>query len=199
MQTIMMDVDGVLVAGRPKDGAHLFADLEADLGIPLATLQREFFKPRWPAIVTGQKPLLPELADVLAVIAPTVSAQTLVDYWFENDSRLEETVVTEMAALRSKGHPVYLATNQEHMRASYLMDVMGLGKHVDGIFYSADIGHRKPSPEFYDHISRSIGTAPQQITLIDDTEHNVIAAREAGWVAIHWQAGMSLLPALATA
>jgi putative hydrolase of the HAD superfamily len=197
MQTIMMDVDGVLVAGRPKDGAHLFADLEADLGIPLATLQSAFFKPRWPAIVTGQKSLLPELADVLAVIAPNVSAQTLVDYWFENDSRLEAPVVTDMAALRSKGHRVYLATNQEHMRASYLMDVMGLGKQVDGIFYSAAIGHRKPAPEFYAHISRSLDTAPQQLTLVDDTGPNVIAAREAGWTAIHWQAGMSLLPALA--
>lgn len=197
MQTIMMDVDGVLVAGRPKDGAHLFADLEADLGIPVATLQSAFFKPRWPAIVTGQKHLLPELADVLAVIAPDVSAQTLVDYWFENDSRLEMAVVTAMAELRSLGHRVYLATNQEHMRARYLMEAMGLGRQVDGIFYSAAIGHKKPSPEFYDHIRRSLGTAPQQITLVDDTEQNVLAAREAGWIAVHWRPGMSLLPALA--
>ncbi|HWV19532.1 MAG TPA: HAD family phosphatase [Devosia sp.] len=197
MQTIMMDVDGVLVTGRPADGAHLFTDLEADLGMNLATLQREFFAPRWPAIVTGQKDLLPELAEVLAGIAPDVPAQTLIDYWFENDSRLDHAVLDGMAVLRAAGHRVYLATNQEHLRASYLMETLGLAAHVDGIFYSAAIGHRKPSPEFYDHIGRSLGTAPQQITLVDDTEQNVLAARAAGWVAVHWQAGMSLIPALA--
>lgn len=42
MATIMMDVDGVLVTGRPQDGAHLVADLEKDLGISLEVLQRDF-------------------------------------------------------------------------------------------------------------------------------------------------------------
>ena len=54
MRTIMLDVDGVLVRGRPQDGAHLFTDFESDLGIPLELLQREFFASRWSAIVTGK-------------------------------------------------------------------------------------------------------------------------------------------------
>lgn len=197
MQTIMMDVDGVLVTGRPRDGAHLFTDLEADLGMSLETLQREFFSPRWPDIVTGKKPLLPELAEVLAIVAPDVSAEALIDYWFENDSRIDRAVLADMAKLRAAGHRVYLATNQEHMRATYLMETLGLARDVDGIFYSAEIGHRKPTPEFYDHVTRSLGEQPSSITLVDDTESNVLAAREKGWAAVHWRPGMSLLPALA--
>lgn len=193
MQTIMMDVDGVLVSGRPKDGADLFKDLEADLGISAPTLQREFFKPRWPDIITGRKALLPELAEFLASIESPVSAQTLTDYWFENDSRLVQPVVEDMIELRSQGLRVYLATNQEHMRATYLMEVMGLSHHVDGIFYSAAIGHRKPSPQFYQHIQDTLGGSPGDITLVDDMEDNVIAAREHGWNAVHWRAHMSLL------
>lgn len=161
MQTIMMDVDGVLVTGRPKDGAHLFTDIEADLGMTLATLQREFFTTRWQAIVTGKKPLLPELAEVLALVAPNVSAERLIDYWFENDSRIDRAVLADMGKLRAAGHRVYLATNQEHMRATYLMETLGL------------------------------------ITLVDDTEQNVLAAREKGWTAVHWRPGMLLLPGLA--
>lgn len=197
MQTIMMDVDGVLVTGRPKDGAHLFTDIEADLGMTLATLQREFFTPRWQAIVTGKKPLLPELAEVLALVAPNVSAERLIDYWFENDSRIDRAVLADMAKLRAAGHRVYLATNQEHMRATYLMETLGLAQEVDGIFYSAEIGHKKPSPEFYDHITRTLGEVPSNITLVDDTEQNVLAAREKGWTAVHWRPGMLLLPGLA--
>lgn len=197
MQTIMMDVDGVLVSGRPKDGADLFTDLEADLGISALTLQREFFKPRWPEIITGRKALLPELSEFLTDIASAVSAQTLIDYWFENDSRLVEAVVDDMAKLRAQGFRVYLATNQEHMRATYLMEAMGLARHVDGIFYSAAIGHRKPSRPFYQHIQDTLGGSAEDITLVDDTEDNVTAAREQGWNAIHWRADMSLLDELA--
>ncbi|RWB06679.1 MAG: HAD family hydrolase [Mesorhizobium sp.] len=191
MRTIMMDVDGVLVSGRPIDGAHLFTDLERDLGIPRALLQREFFLPRWPAIVTGRRPLEPELADVLAVIAPDVSAETLIKYWFENDSRLDREVLGAITELRSDGRRVFLATNQEHRRASYLMNDMRLADHVDGIVYSAALGHRKPSAEFYELATAFAETKASDIVLIDDTQDNVLAARAYGWGAVHWKQGMT--------
>ncbi len=189
MRTIMLDVDGVLVSGRPQDGAHLFTDLEVDLGISLEVLQREFFKPRWPAIVTGEKALLPELAEVLASIAPNVRAETLAEYWFRNDSRIDPAVLEAVVRLRDGGDRVYLATNQEHMRASYLMKDMGLAANVDGIFYSAALGHRKPDPAFFAKATAAVATSPETIILIDDTEQNVIGARAFGWKAVHWLPG----------
>ena len=197
MATIMIDVDGVLVTGRPQDGAHLFTDLEKDFGVSLEILQREFFKPRWPDIVTGRKSLLPELAEVLATIAPTVTAERLIDYWLINDSRIDMAVLDAMRSLRQQGHHVYLATNQEHLRASYLMNDMGLARDVDGIFYSAALGHRKPEPEFYSKITAQLGVEKSEIILIDDTEPNVISAREFGWRAVHWVPGMVVAEALA--
>ena len=197
MATIMIDVDGVLVTGRPQDGAHLFTDLEKDLGISLETLQREFFKPRWPDIVTGRKSLRPELADVLATIAPTVTAERLIDYWLINDSRLDTAVLDAMRLLRQQGHHVYLATNQEHLRAGYLMNEMGLARDVDGIFYSAALGYRKPEPEFYSKITAQLGAEKSEIILIDDTEQNVLSAREFGWQAVNWVPGMVVAEALA--
>lgn len=195
-KTILMDVDGVLVTGRPQDGAHLFTDLETDLGISLDSLQSNFFKPRWSAIVIGQKPLIPELTDALQTIAPDVPAQTLIDYWFENDSRIDTAVLDAMRSLRTAGHKVYLATNQEHLRAKYLMETLALGTEVDGIFYSAAIGHKKPSPEFYAHVDRGLAGKGAGIVLIDDTEANVLAACAHGWSAIHWQPGMNVQAAL---
>lgn len=197
MATIMMDVDGVLVTGRPQDGAHLFTDLEKDLGISLETLQREFFKLRWPDIVTGRKSLRPELADVLATIAPTVTAESLIDYWLINDSRIDMSVLEAMRLLRQQGHHVYLATNQEHLRASYLMNDMGLARDVNGIFYSAALGHRKPEPQFYSKITAQLGVKKSEIILIDDTDPNVLSAREFGWQAVHWVPGMVVAEALA--
>lgn len=198
MTTLMLDVDGVLVCGRPQDGAHLFTDLQQDLGISLADLQREFFVPRWEAIVTGQKLLMAELSDALAVIAPTVKAQTLVDYWFRNDSRIIPDVLQDVTSLRAQGHRVFLATNQEHMRARYLLSEMHLADNVDGIIYSADVGHRKPATEFFALATERAGALPSQIVFVDDTEANVLAARAFGWNAIHWHQGMSLAEAVRT-
>lgn len=196
-KTILMDVDGVLVTGRPQDGAHLFTDLETDLGLAVKTLQSGFFDHRWAAIVTGHKDLLPELTEALAVIAPHIPAQTLIDYWFANDARIDLAVRDAMRDLRRAGHKVYLATNQEHLRARYLTENLALGAEVDGIFYSAAIGHKKPAPEFYAHIEAATKTPAENFVLIDDTEANVLAARARGWSAVHWQAGMSVPKALA--
>ncbi|MBU1307781.1 MAG: HAD-IA family hydrolase, partial [Alphaproteobacteria bacterium] len=197
MRTIMLDVDGVLVRGRPHDGAHLFTDLEKDLGLSLEQLRGAFFKPRWRAIVTGQKPLVPELTEVLASIAPHVTAEVLINYWFFNDSRVDQAVLDAVAELRLSGDRVYLATNQEHMRANYLMQTMGLKDHVDGIFYSASIGHRKPDRAFFEHATGVVAAPVSSITLIDDTEENVLAAREFGWSAVHWRPEMSVAQELA--
>jgi putative hydrolase of the HAD superfamily len=190
MRTIMLDVDGVLVRGRPADGLHFSTDLENDLGVAFAALQLAFFKPHWAEIVIGRRPLRPTLDEALTRLGASVTADALVHYWFENDSRIEQQVLSAIGAHRSRGGRVFLATNQEHMRASYLMDDLGLSEHTDGIIYSAAIGHRKPSPEFYALATARSECMRSDILLVDDTLENVEAARAFGWGAVHWQDGM---------
>lgn len=185
---LMVDVDGVLVNGRPRDGAHLFSDLEAELGINLECLQAEFFEPHWEAVVTGRANMMDRLRPVLARLAPELPAERFVEYWFENDSRIESGVLDGLRALReaSACPRIYLATNQEHMRARYLMDTLDLAAHVDGIVYSAALGHRKPGAAFFRLAAERTGTRPDEIAFIDDAPSNVEAARKAGWAAAVW-------------
>lgn len=185
-KVLMMDVDGVLVGGRPTDGRHLFAELEADLGLSPDRLRETFFTPYWEAIVTGREGLTERLAPVLATIAPKVPAERLIAYWFENDSRVDQDVLSAVQRYRERGVPVFLATNQEHLRADYLMQQVGLGAHVDGIIYSAALGYRKPDAQFFERAAAVAGAAPEDIVLVDDTPANVEAARRNGWHAVHW-------------
>lgn len=193
----MMDVDGVLVSGRPSDGRQLFAELEKDLGLSPDRLRETFFTPFWEAIVTGREGLTERLIPVLREIAPKVSAERLITYWFENDSRIDQNVLAVVRHYRRSGVPVFLATNQEHMRADYLMQQMGLGADVDGIIYSAAIGYRKPSAEFFDRAAEIAGADPSDIVLVDDTPANVEGARQRGWSAVHWTGEQPLGEALA--
>lgn len=182
----MLDVDGVLVNGRPQDGKHLFTDLERDLGLSRSLLQAAFFDVYWQEIVMGRDALLPRLRSVLGKIAPQLEAQRLIDYWFVNDSRIDVAMLADVDALRRGGMKVFLATNQEHLRARYLMEQMELGAHVDGIVYSAALGVRKPMPEFYRLAAERTGVAPDEIVFIDDVAANIEAARAARWNAVLW-------------
>ncbi|EJC82121.1 LOW QUALITY PROTEIN: haloacid dehalogenase superfamily enzyme, subfamily IA [Rhizobium leguminosarum bv. trifolii WSM2297] len=192
MKVLMVDVDGVLVHGRPADGLPLFTYLERDLGLKPDLLQREFFQTHWGEIIVGRAALETTLAGVLERIAPHVSAATLIDYWFENDSRLDRNLLEELAALRQSGITLFLATNQEHRRARYLIEQVGLGAHFDDILYSAALGHRKPSPDFFRLATERAGVLPGEIAFIDDTAENIEAARQFGWNAAHWTAGTTL-------
>jgi putative hydrolase of the HAD superfamily len=134
----MLDVDGVLVSGRPKDGRAWASDLDADLGVSQVDLQKAFFVPYCSDIVTGRRGLAELLKAALATIAPDVSHHDLIDYWFTNDSGLDLAVIAGLDLQRERGIKVYLATNQEHLRAGYLMNTLGLSEHCDGLLLGSN-------------------------------------------------------------
>ncbi|MGE4371434.1 MAG: hypothetical protein AB7E29_00830 [Xanthobacter sp.] len=67
---LMLDVDGVLINGRPQDGRLWAHGLQDDLDIDPMALQTLLFRPHWNTIVTGRK----ALADVLRLSMPQLSA-----------------------------------------------------------------------------------------------------------------------------
>ncbi|WP_394689871.1 HAD-IA family hydrolase [Hoeflea sp.] len=195
----MLDVDGVLVDGRPEDGRSWAFSLREDLGIDPEMLVSSFFSKVWGDIVTGKRELVIELTKVLRQLPTDVTAEELVDYWFEMDSRIVEPVLEDCRAARQSGVALYLATNQEHLRARYLMETLGLGREFDGMIYSAQAGVRKPFSGFYDHALRVSGFAPEALLFVDDTQANVDAAADAGLRAVHWTEGASLSAILKSA
>lgn len=192
----MLDVDGVIVNGRPEDGQSWATDIERDLGIAPAKLNAAFFALHWPDIVIGRKNLGDVLEVCLPDLSPSLTANEFIDYWFAKDSRIDEAVLADCDELRRRGMRIFLATNQEHMRASFLMERLGLRNHVDGMIYSAQIAARKPQRGFFDAAVKISGSAPEDTLLVDDTAANIDAALEAGWQAAHWSNGARLLSLL---
>ncbi len=70
IRALMIDVEGVLVCGRPSDGRPWASTIEDDLGLSVAALQQEFFSPYWNEIVLGRAAPVDHLKPVLAKIAP---------------------------------------------------------------------------------------------------------------------------------
>ncbi len=189
---LLIDVDGVVVTTKP----HWSADLQRDFGFDKSALREHFFAPFWPDIVTGRDDLLPRLAQALKAMNSNVKASDLRDYWFGKDARLIQDMLDWIAKRRQAGHRVMLATNQDHSRAMYLMNNVGLAAHCDGIYHSAALGVAKPNPLFFNHISEHENREASDLILIDDTLQNVTAARAAGWQAYHFTGVAQLTTAM---
>lgn len=183
---LMLDVDGVVISGRPEDGRPWSTSLATDLGIDPTRLQTAFFRPYWAEIVTGKRGLAETLAHCLPRLGARITAAEFMAYWFARDARLDATVLDDVARLRARGMAVYLTTNQDHLRAAYLMQHLGLQAHVDGMVFSAALGVRKPDSAFFSAAAAQVGFAPASLVLIDDTRANITAARRAGWRARLW-------------
>ena len=184
IKALMVDVDGVVVVDREPNGWS--THLERDLGLAPSRLQAAFFAPHFGDIVHGRAALRDRLRPVLADIAPHLSAETLIAYWFEQDAHLDNSLLAQIDALRAVGLMAHLATVQEHERADYLWTRLGLKDHFDAVHYAADLGHAKPAAAFFQTVQARCGYAPDELFFIDDKVANVQAARVLGWHAAVW-------------
>lgn len=157
-KAIMVDVDGVLVTH--PDAGGWSANLENDLGIPLASLNELFFRRHWADVVHGRAALRDRLALALAEIAPSVSPAVLIEYWFKNDAHIDERLLAELQHLREAGFELHLATVQEHERAAYLWERLALRDSFDGMHYAAALGCSKPDHAFYRAVEAAVPIPP---------------------------------------
>jgi len=179
----MMDVDGVLV--RRPGGRPWHAALHRDLGIDPGELDRQFFRAHFDDVLAGRADLFDRLDAVLPRLG-TVSAPELVDYWFAHDATLDDALLDDLAQARARGVDLQLATVQEHHRARYLWETLGLRHLFTAMHYAADVGHRKGDAAFYRVVESRTGRLPHEHCLVDDDPGNVDAARRAGWHAHLW-------------
>ncbi|TWH85489.1 HAD family hydrolase [Novosphingobium taihuense] len=180
----MVDVDGVLIAHPHLKGWSV--NLEIDLGISPAALHERFFRREWDDVVHGRAALRDRLAPALAEIAPAALPDDLIAYWFSNDAHVDHRLLAELQHLRREGLELHLATVQEHERAKYIWDNLGLRETFDSIHYSAALGYSKPDHAFYGAVESASRLSPDAIFFIDDKIENVAAAKECGWTAALW-------------
>lgn len=128
------------------------------------------------------------------------SARELVAYWFAHDSKRDEDVLAEVDAWRALGRKAFLGTVQEHHRAKYIWETLGLRTHFDGIHYSAALGAKKPDTAFYERSQIKLPVrSPADVVFLDDATGNIEAAAAFGWRTRHFRSVEDLRAALAEA
>ena len=186
MVNILFDVDGVLVHGWHSDPQYRrrwSEHLERDLGLSEQTFSESFisraFKEK---VITGQQGLHEALAETLPSIGFGHDPQILIDYWMEHDAVLNQDLMARVKWLSNLPDVrLFIATNQEHVRAAHLMEDLGLTKYFDDIFYSARFGVTKPDPAFYRKAQALLPDGP--VVFFDDHQPVVDGAIAHGWEA----------------
>jgi putative hydrolase of the HAD superfamily len=188
MRYIFFDVDGVLIKGFSATAGERLRwdkDLRRDLGIDPDLLNAVFFERLFDDVITGRRDLEKALQDILPELGYQGMPQTLIDYWLDKDSILNEETLNIVRQLKAQpGARLFLATHQEKNRANYLWHNLGFKEYFEEIFFSGRMGLRKTNPDFFNKIENELCLEEAECLLIDDNAQVCEAAQKAGWKTI---------------
>ena len=122
---------------------------------------------------------------------PKAEIRAVIKAWNAILGELPQSRFDMIAQLRPQYNIAMLSNiNDLHEKAIHkrVQEDMGIDNfrtlYFDQVFYSHHIGHRKPDPECYAHVTAVLDVHPQDILFIDDMAINIRAAQEAGWSGV---------------
>ncbi|KAL8540537.1 hypothetical protein ACS0TY_001973 [Phlomoides rotata] len=93
--------------------------------------------------------------------------------------------------LKKNGYEMHTATNYPSWY-EIIEEKLKLSTYLSWTFCSCTMGKRKPDPDFFMDILKTLNVEPECCVFIDDRMRNVEAARHAGLIAIQFQTAHSL-------
>jgi putative hydrolase of the HAD superfamily len=190
-RTVLFDVDGVLVHGyhaKPEKQIRWDENLLADLGIDPDVFRKEFIYDIFvKKVIVGQMSLLEALDRTLPRLGYRGPSMAFAGYWLSHDSNVNQPLLDVVGKLKARGDSrLYVATNQEHMRAQWLWQQLKFGDVFEDMFHSARVGATKPHKPYFDWVSNRIGPQAEPPLFFDDSEDVVKGARAYGWEAVQY-------------
>ena len=176
-EVIVFDLYGVIARTQSPEAVRRIESLAGHAGPP-------FWDAYWscrPAYDAGQESTAywAAVAAALGTEFPDVPAlaEADLDSWTDVDDRMI-ALVTELA---EEGRTLGLLSNIIADLIPRIEDKHGSWlSRFDALTYSCRIGVAKPDPRAYRICADRLGVDPADIVFFDDTERNVLAAREAG-------------------
>ena len=109
-----------------------------------------------------------------------------------------------LAALRRAGHQTALLSNTNHLHIAEINRRLaaqyglqnGIADCLDRVFYSQQVGLRKPGEAFFEHALREINWQPADVLFIEDSPQHLATARRLGLRVLPLLPPLDLLTAL---
>jgi 2-haloacid dehalogenase len=118
--------------------------------------------------------------------------QTYFDYWEESIRGPISGSIEILQGLKQKGYPLYGLSNwsaETYPRARVKYPFFEL---FDEVILSGAVKLNKPDPAIFKLLLDKVGHTASECILIDDSEHNINAAKKLGFVTIHFTSPQQL-------
>ena len=96
-------------------------------------------------------------------------------------------VVRLLHALKDAGYPLYGLSNWPAEKFAQVRPLHPIFDIFEDIVISGEVGLVKPDKAIFDLLLQRVGRPAADCLLIDDSEHNILAARALGFQTIHFQ------------
>jgi putative hydrolase of the HAD superfamily len=106
--------------------------------------------------------------------------------------------------LRRQGHATALLSNTNELHIAEINRRLarqygfknGIADCLDRVFYSQEVGHRKPGEEIFHHALREMNWQPADTLFIEDSPQHIATARRLGLRVLHLAPPLTLTTAL---
>ena len=176
IQAVLFDADGVLQ--QPVEGGRERLASLCGVDARREDFVIDFLRAEMPCL-RGDADMADTIAEVLKKWDSPYSVEQAIETHTKIVAMNPESIEV-VHALRKSGVPAYLATNQHEYRARYMSEVFGYVDIFDGEFYSCRLGTKKPEPDYFHAVLKSLPYPPESLLFIDDRERNVDAAKSVG-------------------
>lgn len=130
---------------------------------------------------------------VCALVDLDVSYEDFAAAW-SDIFQLNEPIARLVAWLKRQGYTLVLGSNTNGLHAAqFRRQFAPTLAHFDHLVLSHEVGHLKPSADFYLACAAAAGVAPGSCVFIDDLAENVDGAQAAGLSAIQYESVPKLL------
>ena len=185
IRSIIFDLGNVIINIDPDLTLQKFRNLGVNNFDEMYSIMRQMDV--FDRLDTG-KIRLPEFRNAIREYAKIpLSDEQIDDAWCAMLLNFPEENAELLRKLRLEGYKLYLLSNTNEIHINYYTEYLQrqfgsnlLADLFDRIFYSHEIGYRKPNREAFEHVLKVAELKPAETLFIDDLEHNVIGARQTG-------------------
>ena len=181
IKAIIFDFDGIIVDSEPVQ-MRAFRETLKPYGIEISN--EEFFKMIGIRTVENFK-------EIKEKYNLNETIESLVEKKNENYLRLllenlkpRECIPEVVKYLYSRGYLLGVGSGSRKEDVVIPLEKLGLNKFFKVIITGDDAVYGKPSPEIFLKVARNLNVKPQECAVIEDSENGVLAALNAGMIAV---------------
>jgi HAD superfamily hydrolase (TIGR01509 family) len=186
IRLVIFDCDGVLV-DTERLAVRVDVRVLAEIGWPMTEAEVvERFMGRSDAYMTSQ---------IEAYLGRKLPPNWDEPYtpWYRQAFEAELTPVAGIVeALDAIRVPMCVASSGTYERIRFTLGLTGLYPRFEGrVFSVQDVTRGKPEPDLFLHAAKSMGVAPAECAVVEDSRYGVEAARAAGMRAFGYAGGLT--------